>query len=44
MDNKMKEIAKMFDKELEEEFEIEGKERLIYKFTEKGLWFTYKSN
>ena len=44
MENKMPEVAKILDKELGEVFEIEGKERLIYKFTEKGLWFTYKSN
>ena len=44
MNNKMKEVAKILGKKLEEEFEIEGVNSGKYKFTEKGLCFTYKSN
>ena len=36
MNNKMEEVARMFGKELEEGFEIEGRTG-IYKLTEKGL-------
>ena len=38
MNNKMEKLAKeFFNKELEEEFEIEGREGVKYKFTEKGV-------
>ena len=37
MYNKMEEVAKMFDKELGEVFEIEGREGVKYRFTEKGV-------
>lgn len=37
--NKMKEVAKLFNLELEEEFKIKGYEPTVYKFTEEGLCF-----
>jgi len=38
MDNKMPKLAKeFFNKELEEEFEIEGREGVKYWFTEEGI-------
>ena len=41
MDNKMKEVAKMLGVKLGEEFEVETREGVKYKFTEKGLHVKY---
>ena len=45
MDNKMPKLAKeFFNKELEEEFEVDIINHKIYKFTERGLEFKYNDS
>ena len=45
MDNKMPKLAKeYFNKELEEEFEVDIINHKIYKFTERGLEFKYNDS
>ena len=41
MDNKMEEVAKMLGVKLGEEFEVETREGVKYKFKEKGLHVKY---
>ena len=42
MNNKMEEVAKMFSKDFDEEFEIEGVKGIKYKFTKYGVEYKPK--